>query len=97
MIILVFLCVKKFSQEQNEYFENVEQIQSELQNSVESEQKEMAMKGRISDLETTVADLKEVLNLGFLPSVNDFQQNDKSQPEQIFFPAKRDLFIICSI
>ena len=61
MIILVFLCVKKFSQEQNEYFENVEQIQSELQNSVESEQKEMAMKGRISDLETTVADLKEVL------------------------------------
>ena len=61
MIILVFLCVKKFSQEQNEYFENVEQIQSQLQNSVESEQKEMAMKGRISDLETTVADLKEVL------------------------------------
>ena len=47
--------------EQNEYFENIEQIQNQLQNSVESEQNEMALKGRISDLETTVTDLKEVL------------------------------------
>ena len=61
MIILVFLCVKKMTMEQNEYFENIEQIQNQLQNSVESEQNEMALKGRISDLETTVTDLKEVL------------------------------------
>ena len=61
MIILVFLCVKKMGQEQNEYFENIEEIQNQLQQSVETENSGMAMKGRINDLETTVADLKEVL------------------------------------
>ena len=61
MIILVFLCVKKMSNEQSEYFENIEQIQSQLQDSVETENANTAMSGRINDLETTVADLKEVL------------------------------------
>lgn len=61
MIILVFLCVKKIGNEQNEYFENVEVVQNKLQQSVEDEVADMAMKGRINDLETTVADLKEVL------------------------------------
>ena len=31
MIILVFLCVKKMGNEQSEYFENIEQIQNQLQ------------------------------------------------------------------
>lgn len=61
MIILVFLCVKKIGNEQNEYFENVEEVQNKLQQSVEDEVADMAMRGRINDLETTVADLKEVL------------------------------------
>ena len=61
MIILVFLCVKKMGIEQSEYFENIEQIQNQLQSSVESENADLAMSGRINDLETTVADLKEVL------------------------------------
>ena len=61
MIILVFLCVKKMSNEQKEFFENMEQIQTQLQDSVETENANMAMSGRINDLETTVEDLKEVL------------------------------------
>ena len=33
-------------------------------------------------------DLFEVLDLGYLPSVNDFQDINKSQDEQLFFPSK---------
>ena len=48
-------------QDQKEYFENIEDIQKQLQESVAQEASENAMRGRINDLETTVADLKEVL------------------------------------
>ena len=33
-------------------------------------------------------ELSEILDLGYLPSVNDFQDIDKSQNEQLFFPSK---------
>ena len=33
-------------------------------------------------------DLKEIVNLGFLPSVNDFQKTNKLEREQLFFPTK---------
>jgi len=33
-------------------------------------------------------DTKEILNLGYLPSVNDFQEIKNDQKEQIFFPSK---------
>ena len=33
-------------------------------------------------------ELFEILDLGYLPSVNDFQDFDKSQNEQLFFPSK---------
>jgi hypothetical protein len=61
MIILVFLCVKKFTMDQKEYFDGVEQIQQTLQNSVEEEKKDMITQKKITDLEETVEDLKEVL------------------------------------
>ena len=61
MIILVFLCVKKITNDQNEYFQDIETIQKTLQDSVEDEQDDMVTKKRISELETTVTDLKEVL------------------------------------
>lgn len=61
LIILIFLAVKKLCQDQKEYFENIEDIQKQLQESVEQEASEKAMRGRINDLETTVSDLKEVL------------------------------------
>ena len=61
MIILVFLCVKKITNDQNEYFQDIETIQKTLQDSVDDEQDDMVTKKRISELETTVTDLKEVL------------------------------------
>ena len=61
MIILVFLCVKKMCGEQTDFFDNIENIQEKLQNSVEEEKKDMAMDGRIKELESTVTDLKEVI------------------------------------
>ena len=33
-------------------------------------------------------DTKDILNLGYLPSVNDFQEIKNDQKEQIFFPSK---------
>ena len=33
-------------------------------------------------------EFKDVLNLGYLPSVNDFQEIKNDQEEQIFFPSK---------
>ena len=32
--------------------------------------------------------LSQILNLGYLPSVNDFQNISENQKEQIFFPSK---------
>ena len=32
--------------------------------------------------------LFEILDLGYLPSVNDFQDINQSQDEQLFFPSK---------
>ena len=34
------------------------------------------------------AEFKDILNLGYLPSVNDFQEIKNDQEEQIFFPSK---------
>ena len=47
--------------DQKEYFDGVEQIQQTLQNSVEEEKKDMITQKKITDLEETVEDLKEVL------------------------------------
>ena len=56
LIILIFLSVKKLCQDQKEYFENLEDIQRQLQESVAQEASENAMRGRINDLETTKLD-----------------------------------------
>lgn len=61
MIILVFLCVKKMTDEQNEHFSSVENVQQQLQDSVEEEKRDMLVAERIKKLENNVTDLKEVL------------------------------------
>ena len=61
IIILVFLTIKKLCENQKEYFENIEDIQKQLQQSVEDENQDNAMRKRIKDLENTVTDLKDVL------------------------------------
>jgi len=61
LIILIFLCVKKFLGKQNEYFENADEITQQLQASVAGTDDTTILNNRINELENTVYDLRNVL------------------------------------
>ena len=71
LIILIFLCVKKFLINQKEYFENAEQIHQQLQNSVSDSNESDALRNRINELENTVQDLRQTMIDKTNPMIRD--------------------------
>ncbi len=61
LIILIFLCVKKFLIKQNEYFTNADEVSKQLLDSVAGADDTTVLNNRINELENTVMDLREVL------------------------------------
>lgn len=61
LIILIFLCVKKFLIKQNEYFTNSDEVSKQLLDSVAGADDTTVLNNRINELENTVMDLREVL------------------------------------
>ena len=71
LIILIFLCVKKFLVKQKEYFENAEQIHQQLQESVSGSNENAALRTRINELENTVQDLRQTMIDKTNPMIRD--------------------------
>ena len=61
LIILIFLCVKKFLIKQNEYFTNADEVSKQLLDSVAGADDTTVLNNRINELENTVMDLRDVL------------------------------------
>ena len=81
LIILIFLCVKKFLIKQKEYFENAEQIHTQLQESVSGAHENTALKNRIIELENTVQDLRQTMIDKTNPMIRDNQAKSFSLEE----------------
>ena len=71
LIILIFLCIKKFLINQKEYFENAEQIHQQLQDSVSDSNETTALRTRINELENTVQDLRQTMIDKTNPMIRD--------------------------
>ena len=61
LIILIFLCVKKFLVKQKEYFTNADEVSKQLYDSVAGADDTTVLNNRINELESTVSDLRDVL------------------------------------
>ena len=61
LIILIFLCVKKFLVKQKEYFTNADEVSKQLYDSVAGADDTTVLNNRINELENTVSDLRDVL------------------------------------
>ena len=81
LIILIFLCVKKYLIKQKEYFENAEQIHTQLQESVSGAHENTALKNRINELENTVQDLRQTMIDKTNPMIRDNQAKSFSLEE----------------
>ena len=81
LIILIFLCVKKYLVKQKEYFENAEQVHQQLQDSVSNSNENTALRNRINELENTVQDLRQTMIDKTNPMIRDNQSKNFSLEE----------------
>lgn len=77
MILLIFLCLKKFISENKENFNTQEEINNALQKSIEDESKENIQNEQIKELQETVEDLKGVIKKQIVK--NSMIRNDESK------------------
>lgn len=81
LIILIFLCVKKYLVGQKEYFQSAENIHQQLQDSVSDSNETTALRNRINELENTVQDLRQTMIDKTNPMIRDNQSKNFTMEE----------------